>query len=1119
MHGAQDYLAGLCHLHELATDEERRAAWRQGLTALAVAADQHPTPLEGLDVQRLLASAHLALASGLVDDVAWLSRPAAATALFELAAALPQGREKREIGRRVLTALHEGDAPTFVCLARALALGSRRALSGSAVRARVALAMQLPIGADAGVDALALALLLRSDLERDWLSGPSTETLPVRRLAARLVERAAREVTRRAAAGDDTAARVFTRPSVRAAWARLLADREWPVWRHVATARGLLLPVLPELAEEIDRSLLPRQGPAEWRRAATSLSASMGHAPDAALARCRDLATGPIVKRDPAVRIALMYGLSGACVEEPEAAATLLQLLVYSGDLDVLEAVAELRRDHVLGDFSALARTAALARLRALPPSPDDGVTALREAIEEELSPAPGTRSLGQELSAALQAFADGRPLRPHTEAALEAARRLVADLEAAGDDSAHERRRAFRALRELDAHLLETSALADLVRVSGLDLGLGAQSGSHDLSTRLHDWLCKREEAPLTRAEIPSLTLRLRRLRALLHVLDAQESAATEELAAAVRERRLHAFRLLLRRVELDAPSPLRRITCAALARACDRLVRDDVCELSDVLVALVTRVRGAEDLRALSEASMLPDLKGALRAAAEVASAASAPPAGPTPPPSATTLLDTFRALAHAMPPGASPRVEALRRAFGTLARALRGVQAARSLAALKPGQQGALLERLSDAAQYAARLSGAAQRRMGLGGAADKPSLRRALRKLELAIDRAGADSVSPMVDALRAVSTAARADLPGLVAEVMSRVLARVATLPQDSDGLQETGAGAVLAGGAPEHRQPLPAWLPPSRIMGGFHIVRVIGSGSGGSVFVARRAEERHDEGAETYALKVPSYDGQNAHTLSEQEFLKLFREEAGALLTLPAHPNLAGFVTFDARARPKPILVMELVHGPTLERLLDKRELSISVAFSVLDGVAAGLGAMHAAGIGHLDVKPGNVILRVPPAGFAGSRLIALSSLSPTPVLVDFGLAGRHIRPGCASPLYGAPEVWDTPARAASDPTAADVYSFCCMAYELLTGRSLFTADTLPGVIASHLGHDGNPAGLARLRADARMAPLAELLTAGLQPDARHRASMADIAAAMREIAGHLEDTSWPLAA
>src|SRR3954469_12380966 len=100
MHGVQDYLAGLARLAELTSDEERRSAWRQGLAALASAANAQPTPLEGLDAEGLRNGARVALASGLVDDLGWMSKPLAATALFELAAALPQGREQRDLGRR-----------------------------------------------------------------------------------------------------------------------------------------------------------------------------------------------------------------------------------------------------------------------------------------------------------------------------------------------------------------------------------------------------------------------------------------------------------------------------------------------------------------------------------------------------------------------------------------------------------------------------------------------------------------------------------------------------------------------------------------------------------------------------------------------------------------------------------------------------------------------------------------------------------------------------------------------------------------------------------------------------------------------------------------------------------
>jgi serine/threonine protein kinase len=102
------------------------------------------------------------------------------------------------------------------------------------------------------------------------------------------------------------------------------------------------------------------------------------------------------------------------------------------------------------------------------------------------------------------------------------------------------------------------------------------------------------------------------------------------------------------------------------------------------------------------------------------------------------------------------------------------------------------------------------------------------------------------------------------------------------------------------------------------------------------------------------------------------------------------------------------------------------------------------------------------------------------------PVLVDFGLAGRKVRPGCGSPYYGAPEVWDMSAFGERvDPRATDVYAFSCLAFELLTGKPLFAGETLPAIFAAHLSHDGNPPGLEWMRKHDRHGPLAELLSAG----------------------------------
>jgi hypothetical protein len=1105
MASAQDYLTGLAQLHQLTNDEDRRAVWRQGLAALAYVANVQPAPLEGLDPEGLVASVRAALFAGLVDDVAFLSKPVAAAALFELAAALPPGVEKNDLGRRVQTALQSGDGATFAAVTRALALSVPRALADPAVQARVALALQLPLGGDPGVDALALALISQAELEEAWLTKPSMGSLAARRQAARLLERAACEVARKEREGNPVGARAMARPSVKAAWTRLMVDRESLVWRHVATARGVLAATVPAFAEEIDRELSPRNGPAEWRRGATSLAARIGHDPTFA-ARCRELLTSEICKRDQGVKMTMIYGLARAGEEEPEAAEELLERLVQAGDADVVEALVELRRQRAPGEFGARAVTGALIRLRGLPPSNDEGVTSLRQELMEELEPDQPSkpRTIEQALSSALQAFADGTDARPRTEAALATAARVLAELEATDDASPEARRRSARSLGQLERGLLDTALLRDLLTAGRAQTRGGDADPLSGLVARLHEAICKREEPPLPSSEVPNLTLRLRRLRALLHVLDVERGA--DDGAPAARTARVRAFRLLLRRVAGDPPSPLRRITAATLARACDRIARANMGELSDILVAVLTKVRNVDDLRVIADASMVAEIKEVVGAAAELLALAA-----PKPNESIDrSFLEPLATLANALPLAVSPRVEGLRQTLVQLGQVLRSLEAVSALAALEPDDHGSLLLGLEPIVVYAARFFAAARARFNLSGSAAAPTVGPAVRALEAAVEGARRNPDIDLRAPIAAAVAALRADFPAGIGDAVARVLSRLGELPRDrlSDGAPVRPA---VADGAPRLR--LPGWLPASRLLGGFYIQRPISSGAAGSVFVAQRAHERHDEAAESYALKVPSYNGQNSRTLTEQEFLSLFREEAGALLTLAPHPNLAGFVTFDAVARPKPILVMELVTGPSLERVLDKRELSTETAFTILDGIAAGLGAMHGQGLGHLDLKPANIIMRLARAegdleGDAGS----------TPVLVDFGLAGRKIRPGCASPHYGAPEVWDPGMYGSNEPTAADVYGFCCLAYELFMGRPLFAADSLPGLIGCHFEHDGNPAGLAAMHEDPALAPLAQILGAGLVPNPRGRATIVEIRDALRALQPDLNRAAWPLA-
>lgn len=1128
-------LEGLLGLHTFGSGDVRRGAFRQSFAQLGLDAPIDGAGLlEGLGLDALAESTKVALTDGLFDDLSWLPPHVAAVALYEVAGALPSGAEKRELGRRVLNQFHEGNAATFVALAGRMAAGSARGLSGAGVRARIGLSLSLPSSADVSVDPLALALTSRRELAHTWIVGEGAGSLPQRRLAARLLERAAREAARRAEQGDVSALRVFrgvqalrdtegggpssvafrgpvyATTAVTSTWRSLLADRETLVWRHVASARGLLVAALPQLEERIESLLDPELSPTEWRRGATSLVASIAVVPERALARALALLRGPLLGQDPGLATAMVWGLPRAADAEPEAAEELLRALVATSPISVAESLAELRTE--LGCFGARsAETCASALTTSLvAPGPDEGLTALAHAVLDELS-GRGNRELAAAIQRAVEAFVDqgARAANACAVKALAVAEGMVTALEALGDGAETEasmsRRASVALLRDLDAGLLESGTLKSLLllgrRPSDEASGVVALD---DLDERLTTFLLVRESQPAP-AHPLHVTLHQRQLRALLHLVDGETAdfGNDQVCRSRVRARWTRTSRAMLARM-MGEPrtSPLRRATAATLARTLDALVRDGAADPADVLLFAATHVGAPEDLTVLAEASMHPDVTQLLAHYASFANNADTLHRGEQGRSEARirSRIEALERLVDEAPADASQRTDIVASTLSRLARSIEVVLSATSLTALLPKTSSAELSPLDALERAVARLGHLtvfARRRCG--EEVEEPADRTdGTISLAVAAQRAvDADTTArtELSSAIEATVESAAANMPLAIADVVALVLERLLELPasRPSRTASQVARPSELA---------LPAWLSSRRTLGGFYVVRPLGAGAAGSVFVVTRAEERHNPRAERFALKVPDYGATAARSLSETEFLAMFRQEAGALLSLPEHPNLARFVTFDAGARPKPILVMELVEGARLDQLLASRSLTLPSALAVLDRILAGLEAMHAVGVGHLDLKPSNVVLR------GGGE----------PVLVDFGLAGRHLRPGCATVCYGSPEVLGVVQQGVvGTPMTADLYSFGCVAYELLTGETLFDGPSEVALISAHLLHDGLPPPVKRFASVARFEPLASLLHGCLRQRPTDRPRAAEVRAALVSLAPNLLDLPWPL--
>ena len=131
---------------------------------------------------------------------------------------------------------------------------------------------------------------------------------------------------------------------------------------------------------------------------------------------------------------------------------------------------------------------------------------------------------------------------------------------------------------------------------------------------------------------------------------------------------------------------------------------------------------------------------------------------------------------------------------------------------------------------------------------------------------------------------------------------------------------------------------------------------------------------------------------------------------------------------------------------------------------------------------------------------------------------MDFGLAGRHLRPGCGTSSYGAPEVWGiVPEGVTATPMAADIYSFGCLAYEVLTGETLFDAPNEVALISAHLMHDGLPPPVKRLADRGSTAGVAAVLRKCLRKDPTRRGTADEVRAELKKVGAGIAGRSWPV--
>jgi eukaryotic-like serine/threonine-protein kinase len=232
------------------------------------------------------------------------------------------------------------------------------------------------------------------------------------------------------------------------------------------------------------------------------------------------------------------------------------------------------------------------------------------------------------------------------------------------------------------------------------------------------------------------------------------------------------------------------------------------------------------------------------------------------------------------------------------------------------------------------------------------------------------------------------------------------------------------------------------------LLGGrYRLLSPIGEGGMGTVWRAHSLALGRE-----VAVKLIRSDRESAEAVAR---LHLEARAAGAL----EHPSIVRVFDLGETAFGDPFLVMELLQGESLADVIDNGgPLREPRAVAMMLPIAAALQAAHEKGIVHRDIKPDNIFV-VPLDRDEGTRL---------PKIVDFGLARleasqrRLTAEGSVlgSPGYMAPEQ----AMGERDVDAqADVWAFCIVLYELITGLVPFSGANVGHTIAAIIQLDPRP--------------------------------------------------------
>ncbi|GFG66824.1 hypothetical protein MKUB_43140 [Mycobacterium kubicae] len=261
-------------------------------------------------------------------------------------------------------------------------------------------------------------------------------------------------------------------------------------------------------------------------------------------------------------------------------------------------------------------------------------------------------------------------------------------------------------------------------------------------------------------------------------------------------------------------------------------------------------------------------------------------------------------------------------------------------------------------------------------------------------------------------------------------------------------------------------------LQPGQVFAGYTILRVLGAGGMGKVYLATHPRLPRED-----ALKVLP-----AEFTDDAEYRARFTREADLAASL-SHPHIVSI--HDRGEHDGQFWIsMDYVAGTDAARLLAERYqagMPADEVAAIVTAVASALDYAHHRGLLHRDVKPANILLTDPDAH---ARRIYLADFGVARRIDDSAkLTATNVAVGTVA--YAAPEQL----RGHTIDGRADQYALACSAFELLTGTPPYTDPNPTVVIAQHVS--APPPSIATRRPE--LAHLDPIFTTALAKDPNDR--------------------------